>query len=69
MNPLVAVAVLLAGAQAGYLRLVRYFGIIDRPNDRSSHTIFRAHRLHLFQLLVDKLNWPHLHVSAGSANR
>ena len=26
--------------------------------------IFRAHRLHLFQLLVHRLNWPHLRVSA-----
>ena len=26
--------------------------------------IFRAHRLHLFQLLVHQLNWPHLRVSA-----
>ena len=25
--------------------------------------IFRAHRLHLFQLLVHRLNWPHLRVS------
>ncbi|WP_080236595.1 MraY family glycosyltransferase [Spirosoma rigui] len=28
----------LVSAQIGYLRLARYFGIIDRPNDRSSHT-------------------------------
>ena len=26
--------------------------------------IFRAHRQHLFQLLVHQLNWPHLRVSA-----
>lgn len=26
--------------------------------------IFRAHRLHLFQLLVHRLGWPHLRVSA-----
>lgn len=26
--------------------------------------ILRAHRLHLFQLLVHQLNWPHLRVSA-----
>lgn len=28
----------LVSAQIGYLRLARYVGIIDRPNDRSSHT-------------------------------
>jgi UDP-N-acetylmuramyl pentapeptide phosphotransferase/UDP-N-acetylglucosamine-1-phosphate transferase len=26
--------------------------------------VFQAHRQHLFQLLVHKLNWPHLRVSA-----
>lgn len=34
----ILITVLLAGTQAGYLRLARHFGIIDRPNDRSSHT-------------------------------
>ena len=33
-----ATAILLVGVQTGYLRLARHFGIIDRPNDRSSHT-------------------------------
>ena len=34
----VVITVLLAGAQVGYLRLARHFGIIDQPNERSSHT-------------------------------
>ena len=40
MTPVVYIVVtlLLAGVQAGYLRLARYFGIVDRPNERSSHT-------------------------------
>jgi UDP-GlcNAc:undecaprenyl-phosphate/decaprenyl-phosphate GlcNAc-1-phosphate transferase len=34
----VVTAVLLGGVQAGYLKLARHFGIIDTPNERSSHT-------------------------------
>ena len=40
MSPIVYVliTVVLAGTQAGYLRLARHFGLVDRPNERSSHT-------------------------------
>ena len=39
MNPTYAlIAILLVSVQAGYLRLARHFGIVDRPSDRSSHT-------------------------------
>lgn len=34
----IVVTLLLAGIQAGYLRLARHFGLVDRPNERSSHT-------------------------------
>lgn len=34
----VLIALLLVGVQVGYLRLARHFGIVDRPNERSSHT-------------------------------
>ena len=35
--------------------------ILHRLHRREN--IFRAHRLHLFQLLVHRLNWPYLRVS------
>ncbi|GAB3640789.1 MraY family glycosyltransferase [Spirosoma arcticum] len=40
MNPTVYViiAILLISVQIGYLRLARHFGIVDQPNERSSHT-------------------------------
>lgn len=40
----VITTVLLAGAQVIYLRLARHFRIIDRPNERSSHTDFTTVR-------------------------
>jgi UDP-GlcNAc:undecaprenyl-phosphate GlcNAc-1-phosphate transferase len=46
MSPTVYVitTILLACAQVIYLRLARYFRIIDRPNERSSHTDFTTIR-------------------------
>lgn len=40
MNPsvYVIIAILLINVQTGYLRLARHFGIVDQPNERSSHT-------------------------------
>lgn len=34
----VLITVLLVGVQTGYLRLARNVGLVDRPNERSSHT-------------------------------
>lgn len=34
----VLITILLVGVQTGYLRLARHLGIVDRPNERSSHT-------------------------------
>ncbi|MDB5240038.1 MAG: hypothetical protein JWP57_663, partial [Spirosoma sp.] len=34
----VVTAILLGSVQVVYLRMARQFGIVDRPNDRSSHT-------------------------------
>lgn len=34
----VVITIMLASVQAGYLRLARKVGLIDKPNERSSHT-------------------------------